>query len=159
MATSSEEETSFDVCESENEEEQEFYDGPTDLPEQVELMPTEDLEGIEIPNQDQESHVSSPTVATGSVDPARVGAVVEAADINILILRETLIKYLGSRKEKNKEKLKWLGTLIEFKDFTTLLLDEKRKWKTLAQAGYEVHSFEQDKRGFPLPGGRQVRPL
>ena len=120
MATSSEEETSFDVCESENEEEQEFGDGPTD-PEPVELMPTEELEGIEIPNQDQESHVSSPTVATGSVDQARAGAVVEAADINVLIFRETLIKYLGSRKEENKEKLKW-----NFKDFTTLLLDESK---------------------------------
>ena len=157
MATRSEEETSFDVCESENEDEQEFGNGPTD-PEPVKLIPTEELEGIEIPNQDQESHVSSPTVAAGSVDPARAGAVVEAADINFLIFRETLIKYLGSRKEKNKEKLKWLGTLIDFKNFTTLLLDEKRKWKTCAQAGYEVHSFEQDKKRFPLPGGRQVRP-
>ena len=120
MATTSVEETSFDVCESENEGEQQFVDGPTG-PEPFELMPTKELEGIEIPNQDQESHVSSPTVATGSVDPARVGAVVEAADINVLIFRETLIKYSGSRKEKNKEKLKWLGTLIDFKDFTTLL--------------------------------------
>ena len=70
----------------------------------------------------------------------------EAADINVLIFRETLIKYLRSREEKNKEKLKWLGTLIDFKDFTTLLLDEKGKWKTRTQAGYEVHSFEDKKR-------------
>ena len=105
MATSSEEETSFDVCESENEEEQEFGDGPTD-PEPVELMPTEELEGTEIPNQDQESHVSSPTVATGSDDPARAGGVVEAVDINVLIFRETLIKYLGSRKKEKQGEVK-----------------------------------------------------
>ena len=74
----------------------------------------------------------------------------EAADINVLIFRETLIKYLGSRKEKNKEKLKWLGTLIDFKAFTKLLLGEKGKWKTRAQAGYEVHSFEQDKKRFSI---------
>ena len=57
---------------------------------------------------------------------------------------------MGSRKEKNKEKLKWLGTLIDFKDFTVLLLDEKGKWKTHSQAGYEVHSFQQDKKGFSI---------
>ena len=59
----------------------------------------------------------------------KAASVVEAADINVLVFRETPIKYLGSRKEKNKEKLKWLGTLIDFKDFTTLLLDEKGKGK------------------------------
>ena len=110
MATRSQEETSCDVCESENEEEQEFGDRPTDPEPVEELMPAEELEGIEIPNQDQESPVSSPTVATGTVDQARARAIAEAADINVLIFRETIIKYLGSKKEKNKEKLKWLGT-------------------------------------------------
>ena len=128
MATGSQEETSCDVCESENEEEQEFGDRPTDPEPVEELMPAEELEGIEIPNQDQESPVSSPTVATGTVDPARAGARAEAADINVL--------------------LKWLGTHIDFKDFITLLPDETGKWKTRTQAGYEVHSFEQDKEVF-----------
>ena len=51
MATSSEEETSFGICESENEEEQKFGDRPTDPEPVEELMPTEQLEGIEIPTK------------------------------------------------------------------------------------------------------------
>ena len=67
-------------------------------------MSAEKPNGIEKPIKDQESPHSSLN-ATTKADSVVVGA----ADINVLILGVTLIKYLGSKKEKNKEKLKWLG--------------------------------------------------
>ena len=49
-------------------------------------------------------------------------------EIDTMILTETLLKYLGLKKEKkNKEKLKWFGTLIDLRDFVTLILDKKKE--------------------------------
>ena len=71
-------------------------------------------------------------------------------EINTMIFRETLLKYLGSKKEKNKEKLKWFGTLIDLRDFVTLILEEKGKWHTRTHAEHEIHVFEQEKRKFSM---------
>ena len=43
-------------------------------------------------------------------------------DPDVLIFQETLIKHIGSKVEKGKNRLKWNGTLTDFKYFVSLVL-------------------------------------
>ena len=69
-------------------------------------------------------------------------------DPDVLIFYETLITHIGSELEKGKNRLKWNGTLTDFKDFVSLVLDEKGKWSSRSQAGYNVSTFEHEKQVF-----------
>ena len=43
----------------------------------------------------------------------------------MLLFKGTLTKHLSSKKEDVKVKLKWNGTLIDFRDFVSLILKFK----------------------------------
>ena len=75
------------------------------------------------------------------VEPRRI----EDDDADVLIFYETLIKHIGSELEKGKNTLKWNGTLTDFKDFVSRVLDEKGKWSSRSQAGY-VSTFEHERK-------------
>ena len=47
-------------------------------------------------------------------------------------------------------KLKWNGSLIDFKDFISLILDAKGKWESRSQDNYEIHTFKEAKWKFRL---------
>ena len=55
----------------------------------------------------------------------------EIDDATVLLFEETLTKHLASKTEGGKMKLKWNGSLIDFKDFISLILDAKGKWESL----------------------------
>ena len=71
-------------------------------------------------------------------------------DPDVFIFYETLIKHIGSKVEKGKNRLKWNGTLTAFKDFVSLVLDEKGKWSSRSQASYNVFTFEHEKKKFSI---------
>ena len=47
-------------------------------------------------------------------------------------------------------RLKWNGSLIEFKNFISLILDAKGKWESSSQNIYEIHTFKGAKSKFRL---------
>ena len=61
-----------------------------------------------------------------------------------------MIKHIGSKGEEGMNRLKWNGTLTDFKDFVSLVLDEKGKWNAHSQAGYNVFTFEHEKKKFSI---------
>ena len=66
----------------------------------------------------------------------------------VLLFEETLTKYLASTTEEGK--LKWNGSLINFKDFISLILDAKGKWESRNQDNYEIQTFKEAKSKFRL---------
>ena len=68
----------------------------------------------------------------------------------VLLFEETLTKHLASKTEGGKMKLKWNGSLIDFKDFISLILDAKGKWESRSQDNYEIHTFKEAKSKFRL---------
>ena len=52
----------------------------------------------------------------------------EIDDATVLLFEETLTKHPASKTEGGKMKLKWNGSLIDFKDFISLILEAKGKW-------------------------------
>ena len=47
-------------------------------------------------------------------------------------------------------KLKWNVSLIDFKDFISLILDAEEKWESRSQDKYEIHTFKETKLKFRL---------
>ena len=76
------------------------------------------------------------------VEPRRM----QDDDPDVLIFYKTLIKHIGSKVEKGKNRRKWNGILTDFKDFVSLVLDGKGKWSSHSQAGYNVFTFEHEKK-------------
>ena len=53
----------------------------------------------------------------------------EIDNATMLLLEDTLTKHVSSKKEGGKVKLKWNGTLIDFRDFVSLTLEFKGNWE------------------------------
>ena len=68
----------------------------------------------------------------------------------VLLFEETLTKHLASKTEGGKMKLKWNGSLIDFKDFISLILDAEGKWESRSQDNYEIHTFKEARSKFRL---------
>ena len=68
----------------------------------------------------------------------------------MLLLKDTLTKHLSCKKEDGKVKLKWNGTLIDFRDFVSLILEFKGNWEFKHQDNYEIHSFKDPKSKFKI---------
>ena len=68
----------------------------------------------------------------------------------VLLFEETLTKHLESKTEGGRMKLKWNGSLIDFKDFISLILDAKGKWESRSQDYYEIDTFKEAKSKFRL---------
>ena len=81
----------------------------------------------------------------------------EVDDATVLLFEETLTKHLASKTEGGKMKLKWNGSLIDFKDFISLILDAKGKWESRSQDNYEIHTFKEVKSKFRLTWWPPVR--
>ena len=70
-------------------------------------------------NEDQEIRRYISYASIDSSDTSKIGSTPTPTtehDANVLIFFETFIKHLASETEKNKEKLKWTGSLTDFRD-------------------------------------------
>ena len=75
----------------------------------------------------------------------------------MLPFEDTLTKHFSSKKEDGKVELKWNGTLIDFKEFVSLILEFKGNWELKHQDNYEIHTFKEAKSKFKItwwPSGK-----
>ena len=137
----------------------------TDKCRPIEVIEADDNDQGEKSEKSPEKHNSVSPMKKTQLEPTPVlkdNSQVEPRRIqypDVLIFYETLIKHIGSKVEKGKNRLKWNGTLTDFKDFVSLVLDEKGKWSSRAQAGYNVFTFEHEEKSFPLFSGLPAKFL
>lgn len=66
-----------------------------------------------------------------------------SGDADLLIFADSLLKLLGRKKEKGKDRIKWNGEIAGLKDFVTLVLKHEGAWKCRTDNGKDIHTFNE----------------
>ena len=91
----------------------------------------------------QDSILTSTQIAEPETQDIDSGQDIDNA--TVLLFKDTLTKHLSIKKEDGKVKLKWNGTLIDFRDFVSLILEFKGNRELKHQDNYDIHSFKEAK--------------